>query len=163
MKVIIAVIVAVLITVTSAVALSIIAGPFEQEELIPAAHDPVFYNELGFKLAQEGRTADAQRAFAKAVELRPTYETARSNLATIAFQNGDYTTAIAQLRVLVTSHPENKNYHFDLAQNLASQARYDDGDIEKLQEAASEFDKAGDLPHAAENAAIVRTIVAEYS
>jgi Flp pilus assembly protein TadD len=142
---------------------ALIAGPFTQQELNAATKDPIFYNELGYKLAQEGKNTAAQQAFEQAVALDPAYERARSNLATIAFQNSDYTTAIEHLRVLIAQHPENANYHFDLAQNLASQARYHDADLEKLREAVLEFDKASGVPHAAENAEIIRKIITEFS
>jgi len=158
---------AMLVLAGGALAYGIVAGPMNKEQAASAGTDPVFYNELGFKLANEGDGAGAQAAFERAVALKPSYERARSNLATIAFQNSDYAVAITNLRVLVADHPQNANYHFDLAQNLAAQARYKDADLEKLSEAGNEFDAANALqpgfPHATENAAIVRAVAAEFS
>jgi Flp pilus assembly protein TadD len=149
-----------------ALAVGVMVGPMSEEKAASAGNDPVFYNELGFKLAQQGDNAAAQKAFAQAVELKPSYERARSNLATIAFQNEDYATAIEQLQVLVQLSPANAGYHFDLAQNLASQARYKDADLAKLLEAGKEFEKANELspgfPHALENARIVRAVAADF-
>ncbi len=156
-----------LVLAGGALAYGIAVGPMTKEQAIGAGTDPVFYNELGFKLANGGDNAGAQAAFARAVELDPSYERAQSNLATIAFQNSDYPTAISTLRDLVAAHPQNANYHFDLAENLAAQARYSDADVAKLTEAGNEFDAANALqpgfPHATENAAIVRAVAAEFS
>jgi Flp pilus assembly protein TadD len=158
---------AMLVLAGGALALGIMVGPMSESQAQAASNDPVFYNELGYQLAQAGDSAGAQTAFSRALALKPDYENARSNLATIAFQNKEYMTAAANLRVLVEQHPYNPQYRFDLAQNLASQARYNDADLAKLQEAAEEFEQADALqpgfPHAKENAAILRQIVAEYS
>lgn len=148
----------------SALAYGVLVGPFEsREQLLPAAHDPAFYNALGYHLAQDGKPTEAQAAFAHAVGLKPDYENARSNLATTAFSNGDYTTAIAQLRWLVENYPGNENYKFDLAQNLVSRARYKDADLAKLEEGAVLYESLGDFPNARENAAIVRNVIADVT
>ncbi len=153
-----------LIFVSSALAFGILVGPFEShEQMLPIQRDPAFYNTLGYKLSQEGKNSEAQIAFAHAVELNPEYTNARSNLATIAFANKDYTTGIENLRYLVAHDSTNNNYKFDLAQNLVSQARYVDYDVAKLVEAATILESLGNYPHASENAAIVRTVLAEVA
>ena len=150
-----------------ALALGIVVGPLSADEAAHVSKDPAFYNSLGYQLVQQGKSVDAQAAFAKAVELDAHYQNALSNLATVAFQNQDYLTAIGALRVLTADYPTNANYHFDLGQNLASQARYVDADLGKLSEAAQEFDTADVLqpgfPHATDNAAIVRGVIADVS
>jgi len=166
MKRIAVIITAMLLLAGGALALGIVTGPFSDKDAATvAANDPAFYNALGYKLAQDGNAVDAQAAFARAVELDQDYENARSNLATIAFNNGDYASAIEQLRWLVENNPANGNYHFDLAQNLASDARYKTADPGELKEAASEFDVAASfgVENAASNAAVVRNVVAEFS
>jgi tetratricopeptide (TPR) repeat protein len=155
------VIIAVLATVAGAFAFGILVGPGSQEQLLPMAHDPVFFNELGYRLTEEGKPLEAQAAFARAIELRPEYERARANLATIAFQNADYTAAIEQLRWLHDSAPANPSYTFDLAQNLVHQARYVDADKAKLEEAAALFESIPDYPNAAANAVVVRNVIAD--
>ncbi|HIH25136.1 TPA: tetratricopeptide repeat protein [Candidatus Woesearchaeota archaeon] len=148
----------------SALAVGVLVGPFEsQEQMLPIQHDPVFYNNLGYELAQQGDLLGAQAAFERAVELRPGYEKARSNLATIAFQRGEYATATSQLRWLVAQYPDNQNYQFDLAQNLVSQARYVDADLAKLEEGAAIYESLGSFPNAASNAAIVRAVIADVT
>lgn len=147
--------------ITLAGALALWSGPYTQEEAQAALNDPRFYNELGFKFSEQGRMQEAQRAFERAVELDSRYERARSNLATAAFHNQEYETAIEQLRWLTFEFPGNENYRFDLAQNLVSQARYVDGDVAKFEEGAAIYESLGDFPHAVENAVIVRTVLAE--
>ena len=153
-----------LVTLGSALAMGVFSGPFaSKEQATQASSDPILYNTLGYQLAQEGKGAEAQVAFAKAVSLKSDYENARSNLATISFQNKDYMTAIEQLRWLVAKQPGNADYKFDLAQNLVSQARYIDGDLAKLDEGASIYESLGTYPHASENAKIVRNVIADVS
>ena len=149
---------------SSALAYGILVGPFENhEQMLPYEHDPVFYNTLGYKLAQEGKNTEAQIAFAHAVELKSDYTNARSNLATIAFANKDYNAGIENLRYLVAHNPTNNNYKFDLAQNLVAQAHYVDYDVAKLNEAATIFESLGNYPHASENAVIVRNVLADVA
>jgi len=152
---------ALLLCIGGALALSILVGPIDQSTDVIS--DARFYNALGYKLAEEGNLADAQTVVAHAVELDPAYENARANLAVLSFQLEDYETAIAQLRVLSRKYPENGGYRFDLAQNLVHQARYKDADLGKLREAAELFEELGDYPNAANNAAIVRLVIAEFS
>ena len=159
----ITVLLAILVTVAGALALNgLVSGPYTPSQAEAASNDPHFHNELGYMLAQEGNSLAAQDAFVYAITLDPSYDRARSNLATIAFQNGDYATAIIQLRVLV-AQSSNENYRFDLAQNLASQARYVDADLAKLEEAAAIYESLGDFPNAAQNAAVLRAVLAEFS
>jgi Flp pilus assembly protein TadD len=155
---IIAAVAVAMLLVTIASALALVAGPFTREEALAASQDPRFYNELGYMLAQQEETAAAQDAFERAVEMDSQYVRARSNLATIAFQNADYTTAIEQLRWLTSESPD-AGYSFDLAQNLVHQARFVDQDLTKLEEAAAIFESLGDYPNAAENARIVRNVL----
>jgi len=153
------------VTIGGAFALNLISGPFaSKDNALAASNDPAFYNNLGVKLSQEGNTADAALAFRHAIALNTNYEKARSNLATLSFSAGDYDTAIEQLRWLVANTPSG-NYHFDLAQNLASNARYNTGNLDELREAANEFDIAAGygVAHASENAAIVRAVIADFA
>lgn len=152
-----------ILLVTVAGAFALIAGPFSKEQALAASSDPRFYNELGFMLAQEGKNAQAQEAFAAAVQLDPHYENARKNLAVMAFQNQEYEIAIEQGRALAAMQPQNENYRFDLAQALVHQARYVDADLAKLKEAAALFESLGSYPNAAQNAAVVRAVIAELS
>jgi tetratricopeptide (TPR) repeat protein len=152
------------IIASGALALGVIVGPLTADQ-VEETHSAQFYNALGYELSGAGRTVEAQAAFTKAVELDPSYENARSNLATTAFKNADYLTGIEQLRVLTSRAPDSENYQFDLAQNLVHQARFADTDgytaLGRLEEAASLFEALGDFPHAGENARIVRSVIAE--
>ena len=164
MKRLSAIVLVALFTIAGAFALNIISGPYvSQESASLVARDPAFYNNLGYALAQEGKFDDAQAAFMQAIALNDDYEKARSNLATVSFQNQDYKTAILQLRWLVAHNNKNPNYYFDLAQNLVHQARYVDADTAKFEEAIFAFETANLLspgfPYALENAAIVKTVL----
>jgi len=131
-------------------------GPFPAD----AGTDPVFWNELGFQLTQEGRMVEAQDAFLQAVLLDPSYENARKNLYVSAFQNGDFLTAEEHVRYLLEDG-ETAERHFDLGQALVMAARSGvvDDPFRTLEEALVHLDTAGDWPHAQENAVIVRTVL----
>lgn len=150
-----------LLVLASASAFALLVGPLTAEQ----ANDPVFYNELGYRLAQAGDMAGAQAAFAKAVRLDASYENARRNLYVAAFQNGGYAAAAEHLRILIAQH-DTAQYRFDLAQALVAHARTHETDadaaIAQLQEALTHLDAAGDYPHARENAQIVRAVLAEH-
>lgn len=145
-------------------ALAVTIGPMTREQLADAGKDPVFYNELGYQLSQEGRMIEAQAAFQSAVDLDPVYENARKNLYVASFQNEDYLTATKHLRVLVELNP-NDQYHFDLAQSLVAWARFQATDaseaIVALEEATEHLEIAGDFPNADENAKIVKKVLDE--
>ncbi len=134
-------------------------GPFPESAL----GDPVFYNELGYTLMKEGKTSSAVTAFSTAVDLDPSYERARKNLYVAAFRDGQYLLAAEHARRLLEQNP-NRELHFDYAQSLVMWARTqatDGGEaLAALEEAAEHLDAAGDWPHATENAAIVRRVMA---
>jgi Flp pilus assembly protein TadD len=144
-------------------ALAITVGPFTQQSWSEAKGDPVFYNELGYKLAQSGEMREAQGMFARAVELDASYANARKNLYIAAYENGEYAAAAEQLRWLSANVPS-ESVTFDLAQALVMHARTQATDageaIAELEEAAALLESLGDYPHAAENAVLVRKVLA---
>ncbi len=152
-----AIIIIIALTVTAG-AFALTYGPFP----IQATEDPVFYNELGYHLSQQGDLEGAQDAFEKAVNIKDDYENARKNLAVAAFQNGDYLTAIEHGRVLAARHGT-QQYHFDLAQALVAQARFAEDSAEEsvayLFEAVENLKAAGDYPNAKSNLAIVNRVL----
>ena len=145
-----------------ATASAITYGPFP----VDSQADPVWWNEFGYVLAEEGHLIEAQDAFLQAVLLDPTYENARKNLAVTAFKNEDYLTAIKHWAKLVQEH-DTAQYHFDYAQSLVAQARYADTEgsvaLARLELALEHLYAAGDYPHAAENAAIVERVIAKVA
>lgn len=139
-------------------------GPISLDRLGSAQHDPVYWNELGYMLSQEGDLDAAQDAFLQAVLLDPSYENARKNLYVAAFQQGEYLTAQEHLRVLL-ERSESAQYHFDYAQALVAWAREQatdaDAAVAALEEALGHLEAAGDYPHARKNAAVVRDVLEE--
>ena len=154
-------IIAALLLIALGGAFALTVGPFTPGTWASARDDPVFYNELGYHLAQSDMAA-AQAAFQRAVDLDPSYENARKNLYVAAFQNGEYAVSAAHARVLHDAHPD-AQYAFDLAQALVMHARTQatDAALAELEEAASLLVALGQYPHAPENAGIVRSVLAE--
>ena len=69
---------------------------------------PEARNMLGLALAQTGRLREAAEEFARAVELRPEFFSARLNLAAVELKMGALDDAISNLRVLSSAQPENE-------------------------------------------------------
>ncbi len=154
---------AALILVSGAYALSV--GPFTADGLRAALGDADFHEEMGFKLGTAGDWDGAKHAFARAVALEPTRESARRNLAIASFHAGDYETAITNYRILLADDTGNREYRFDLAQSLVAHARTveTDGDaaVTQLHEALDLLENVGNYPHAHENAQIIRAVLSE--
>ncbi|MDD9953801.1 MAG: hypothetical protein OXR66_05695 [Candidatus Woesearchaeota archaeon] len=124
--------------------------------------NPAFFNNLGYHLAAEGHEEAAKAAFEQALALDSSYIKARENLAVLSFQEEWYELAVTHLTYLLTVE-DRAAWHFDLAQNLVAHARFVETNgmqaVATLQEALTHFDAAGDFPHAAENAAVVRRVL----
>ena len=145
-------------------ALALTAGPFTADGLRAALGDARFHNEAGYALGQQGDWGGAQRAFARALEIDPSYASARRNLAIASFQLGAYEDAAREYRTLLSADPGNREYRFDLAQSLVMYARFLETDgnaaVAQLEEALDLLDSVEGYPHARENAAIIRDALA---
>ena len=76
----------------------------------------------------------------------------RNNLAVLYYNQGKYTDAIRNLRVLVSSEPENPSFHYDLAVNLVDRFRNtDEKSIDDLFEALREYELVNGLSPGYEN------------
>jgi Flp pilus assembly protein TadD len=64
------------------------------------------YYKSGLVLAEEGRDAEAARAFRQALGIRPDWAEARSLLGSILFKAGNYAEAEVELRKAVALKPD---------------------------------------------------------
>ncbi|MBN1502186.1 hypothetical protein JW930_01460 [Candidatus Woesearchaeota archaeon] len=91
------------------------------EELDP--DNPAILNNFGIAYI----TSDEEKAegyFLKAMTINPEYELARKNLAILYNKQEKYDKAAEQLLILTNLHPENIQYNYDLAINLAHKFYY---------------------------------------
>ena len=64
------------------------------------------YYKSGLLLAEEGREAEAVRAFCQALSIRPDWAEAHSLLGSVLFKAGNYAEAEVELRKAVTLKPD---------------------------------------------------------
>ena len=92
------------------------------------------YYKSGLILAEEGRDAEAVKAFRQALAIRPDWAEAHSLLGSILFKAGNYAEAEAELRKAVTLKPDYAEGWNFLGEFLKTQG--------KEQEAQEAFKKA---------------------
>jgi tetratricopeptide (TPR) repeat protein len=80
-------------------------------------------NNLGYYYREKNPLL-AQDYFYKALETDKEYQTARYNLALLYNSLSQYDRAVEQLEVLILINPDNINYNYDLAINLANKYYY---------------------------------------
>ncbi len=121
------------------------------------AKDFEAWTELGNLLFAQGKTDEAETAFKKALEERPTYAVALLNLGKMNFARKQFDAAITVLDQLVSSHPESAEAHRFLGEaylrvkkgskavpELEEAARLDpDGQAEAHLSLAALYDAAG--------------------
>jgi tetratricopeptide (TPR) repeat protein len=95
-------------------------------------------NNLGY-LHKETNPMLAQDYFLLALQADPHYEKARSNLALLYHTNLDYDNAILQLKMLIEDHPDNINYHYDIAINYADRFHHHTHTIDDLDNSIRHF------------------------
>jgi tetratricopeptide (TPR) repeat protein len=127
------------------------------------AKDPEFYKSLGNYLAEKGDYANAVVAYESALLVGEDKDV-RNNLAVIYYKQGKYSEAIAQLRKLIQSEPDNPSYHYDVAVNLVDNFRNSkEQSLADLEEALSEYEKADSLSpgysHAKENIDVLKRLI----
>jgi len=95
-------------------------------------------NNLGYYY-KELNPLMAEDYFKEALQIDPNYETARKNLALLYNSLGDYQKSVEHFRILVTNYPDNLNYNYDLAINLANNFYYKSSKYEDLAQSIEYF------------------------
>jgi tetratricopeptide (TPR) repeat protein len=95
---------------------------------------------VGEKLLNLGTVDDAINVLTKAVEIKPNSFEARDKLATAFMHQGDFKSAIEQLKILLDLDPNNEMVHFDYGLAFS--------DAGLIDEAIAEFERAGGLDSA---------------
>ncbi|MBT3408502.1 hypothetical protein HN789_02540 [archaeon] len=95
-------------------------------------------NNLGFYY-KEINPLLAEDYFNKALEIDPEYELARNNLALLFNSLENYEQAAYHLKFLVDDYPDNINYNYDYAINVANVFYYKSNSYEDLQIALKHF------------------------
>lgn len=91
-----------------------------------AHHAARFFNNVGTYLMDQGRNREAAEMFRGAVEWRPVYELAHSNLAKVLLAAGDTTSAIESLRKSIELKPTKTEAYHNLGVLLAQRAEYEE-------------------------------------
>lgn len=125
--------------------------------------DLEFYKELGNYFAERDDYANAAAAYESAI-LMGEDEDVRNNLAVIYYNQGKYSEAISQLRILIRSEPNNPSYHYDLAINLVDRFRNSqEQSLADLEEALSEYEMTEKLSpgysHAKDNIEVLKKVI----
>lgn len=99
--------------------------PDDQAAALPLAAEstPEDENNAGVKLAEQGKFAEAEPHFRRAVRMRPLYAVARRNLGLALLKRGDTVGARRQFSALVAIQPFEPLAHFALAQALDQEGR----------------------------------------
>lgn len=98
----------------------------------------------GVRLAEQGRDAEAEAAYLRALELAPAFAEAWTNLGILAANRGDLDVAIERYEKALAASPQLANAHYNLA--VALQRRGKAGDDERA-EAALRATLAADERH----------------
>jgi tetratricopeptide (TPR) repeat protein len=105
------------------------------------ARDFEAWTDLGNALFAQGNQGEAEKAFKQALEERPTYPPALSNLGKLNYTQKNYEGAIKILSQLVSAHPESADAHRFLGE---SYLRIKKGSLAVPElEAAARLDPAG--------------------
>jgi tetratricopeptide (TPR) repeat protein len=125
---------------------------------------PTAYYDYGVLMMNEGKPAEAEKAFEKAAEIDPQYAEAHNNLGYLLERQGKLAEASKEYRQAVEARPAFAKAHFNLGRILVNQGDYQDG-IQQLKLAldASEqnapeylyalgaaYGRSGDTPKALE-------------
>lgn len=97
-------------------------------------HFPEAHNNLGYALAQEGKTAEAMAFYHRALELKPDYADAQNNLGTALAELGRVEEAISCYRQAIALNPSYAAAHNNLGVGLAR--------IGRIEEALASFREA---------------------
>ena len=92
------------------------------------------YDILGSDLAQKGQWQAAMEHFRKALELRPDYPKAHSNLANVLYDRGQVTEAFSHFEEALRINPDAAEVHYNYGTALAEQGG--------LEQAIQHYDKA---------------------
>lgn len=82
------------------------------------------YNNLGNRLAQQGRLADAQACYENVIRLNPKHANAYNNLGNIFMQRGDYNSALNCYRQALSIQPDHIHAVYNLGALLCRLGRY---------------------------------------
>ncbi|MFT3829097.1 MAG: tetratricopeptide repeat protein [Opitutaceae bacterium] len=110
--------------------------------------NPRAYNNLGLALRDEGRTAEAEAAFLRAIELQPAHAFAHFNLGTLLLAQARYADAAAHFASCLAADPRHVDARINRGQALAALGRRDEAVAEcraALRLAPEAFDAATNL------------------
>lgn len=88
---------------------------------------PAAYYDFGVLMMNEGKPAEAEQAFEKAVEIDPNYAEARNNLGYLLERQGKLAEASEEYRHAVEAQPAFAKAHFNLGRILVNQGDYREG------------------------------------
>jgi len=106
-------------------------------------HFPDTYYDYGVLLMKEGKPAEAEAAFRKALEINPRYADAHNNLGYLLESQGKIAEAVDQYRAALEDEPDSRRAHFNLGRILVHEGQYQEG-IEQLRQTLTPTD--GDTP-----------------
>jgi tetratricopeptide (TPR) repeat protein len=95
----------------------------EALKLNPEKYPDAYYNH-GVLLLKEGRLDEAQAAFVKALEINPSYASARNDLGYLLERQGNLDAAAAEYRKAVEEQPDFRKARFNLARILVNRQQY---------------------------------------
>lgn len=101
---------------------------------------PDAYYDHGVLLMKEGKLADAEAAFRKALEINPNYADAHNNLGFLLERQGKIADAVEQYRAAAEEEPDFRRAHFNLGRILVAQGHYQQG-IEELRQTLTSTDE----------------------
>src|SRR5436309_15749103 len=76
---------------------------------------------------EEGRSADAETAFRKVLELDPDHANAHNNLGDLLQREGKLEAAADEFRRAIENNPDFPQAHFNLGRILVNHANYNEG------------------------------------
>jgi type IV pilus assembly protein PilF len=97
-------------------------------------------NNLGYYYREKNPLL-AEDYFRKALRVDPSYNAARNNLALLYHYLGNYRSSVEQFSILVETDPDNIQYNYDLAINLAKKFYHVTKSYDDLILAKSYFEK----------------------
>ncbi len=99
--------------------------PFISEQIKKNPTYPDLYNSLGSQLLFSNKSLEAEKAFAKAIELNPGYTTARINLLKTLQKNGKHEEAYEHGKIILTKNLPFPDVYYTLAEVLIDLKQYD--------------------------------------